>query len=106
MYISVIWTAFRYSLRVLHANPINYRHAIQNNWKIWKINIYSARYVCYRFWALAMSIGTQPCKHCCQSMLAHLTSENRNSTYVYLGDRFFDFYTLHYINFFFLQHVQ
>jgi len=48
-----------------------------------------------------MSIGTQPCKHCCQSMLAHLTSENRNSTYVYLGDRFFDFYTLHYINFFF-----
>jgi len=36
----VIWAAFRYSLRVL--------------------NIYSARYVCYRFWALAVNIGTHP----------------------------------------------
>jgi len=39
---------------------------------------------------------------CCQSMtLAHLTSKNRNSTYVHIsGDRFFYFYTLHYYKFF------
>jgi len=62
MYINVIWATFRYSLRVF--------------------NIYSVHYVCYRFWALAVSIGT-PCKHCCQSMtLALLTSKNRNSTYI------------------------
>jgi len=48
MYINVIWPAFRYSLRVF--------------------NIYSTRYVCYTFWALAKSIGTQTCKYCCQSM--------------------------------------
>jgi len=61
MYINVIWAAFRYSLRVF--------------------NICRTRYVCYRFWTLAVSIGTQPCKHCCQSMtLAHPTSKNRNST--------------------------
>jgi len=81
IYINVIWAAFCYSLRVL--------------------NIYSARYVCYRFWALAVNIGTHLCKHSCQSMtLAQLTSKNQNSTSVYLGDRFFYFYTLHYNNFF------
>jgi len=36
----LIKAAFRYSLRVL--------------------NIYSARHVCYRFWALAVNIGTHP----------------------------------------------
>jgi len=59
MYINVIWVAFRYLLRVF--------------------NICRMRYVCYRFWALAVSIGTQLCKHCCQSRLAHLMSKNRNS---------------------------
>jgi len=79
MYINVIWAAFRYLLRVF--------------------NICRARYVCYRFWALTVSIGTQPCKHYCQSMiLAHLKIET-----VHPGDRFFDFYifTLYYNNFFF-----
>jgi len=58
------------------------------------------RYVCYKFWALAVNIGTQPCKHCCQSMtLAYLTCK-KTSIFVHLGDRFFDFYTLHYNNFF------
>jgi len=72
MYISVIWAAFCYSLRAF--------------------NICRARYVCYRFWALTVSIGTQSCKHCCQSMtLAHLTSKNRNSTYVCPGDWFLHF---------------
>jgi len=83
MYINVIWVAFRYSLRVFTSS------------------IYSIRYVCYRFWALAVSIGTQSCKHCCQSMtLAHLTSKNRNSTYVYPGDLLFLFHFIHYNNFF------
>jgi len=44
MYINVIWAVFRYSLRVF--------------------NTCRARYVCYRFWALAASIGTQFCNHC------------------------------------------
>jgi len=53
-----------------------------------------------------VSIGMQPCKHCCQSMtLAHLTSKNRNSTYVHPGDRFFYFYTLCYNNFFSTAHT-
>jgi len=78
MYINVIWTAFCYSLQVF--------------------NIYSARYVCYRFWALAVSIGTQPCKHCCQSMtLAHLTSKNRNSTSVHIPEIDFFISTLYII---------
>jgi len=81
MYINVIWAVFCHLLQIF--------------------NIYSARYVCYRFWALAASIGTQPCKHCCQSMtLVHLTSKIQNSTYVHPGDGFFYFYTLHYNNFF------
>jgi len=81
VYINIIWAAFRYSLQIL--------------------NIYSARYVYYRFWALAVNIRTQSCKHCYQSItLAHLTSKNRNSRYVHPGDRFFDFYTLHYNKFF------
>jgi len=48
MYINVIWAAFRYPL--------------------WVFNICRARYVCYRFWTFAVSIGTQPCKHCCTSI--------------------------------------
>jgi len=69
MYINVIWAVFRYSL--------------------WVFNICRVRYVCYRFWALAVSIGTQPYKHCCQSMtLAHLMSKNRNC---HPGDKFFNF---------------
>jgi len=62
MYINDIWVAFR-SLRVFICRA----------------------HVCYRFWALAVSIGTQPCKHCCQSMtLAYLTSlrsDNLGSTF-------------------------
>jgi len=48
----------------------------------------------------------QPCKHCCQSitLLAHLMSKNRNSTYIHTythsGDQFFYFYTLYYNNFY------
>jgi len=38
LYINVIWAAYRYSLRVF--------------------NIYSARYICYRFWTLAASNAT------------------------------------------------
>jgi len=37
---SASWVAFRYSL--------------------WVFDIYSARYVCYTFWALAANIGTYP----------------------------------------------
>jgi len=60
-------------------------------------SISTVRVTCYR-WALAVS---EPCKHCCQSMtLAHLTSKNRNSTYISDEDRFFYFYILHYNNFF------
>jgi len=70
MYINVIWAAFCYSLRVF--------------------NIYSARYVCYRFWALAASIRTQPCKHCQSMTLAYLKIERVQ--YVHPGDRFFYFY--------------
>jgi len=44
------------------------------------------------------------CKHGCQSMtLAHLTFKNRNNTFIFRihpEDRFFNFYTLHYNNFF------
>jgi len=52
-----------------------------------------------------VSIGTQPCKHCCQSMtLAHLTSKNRNSTYVhtYIPEINFLISTLYIIITFFL----
>jgi len=35
----------------------------------------------FKYTALTVNIGTQPCKHCCQSMtLAHLMSKNRNCT--------------------------
>jgi len=64
MYINIIWAAIHYSLRV---------------------------FIIYRCALRMVNIETHS-KHCCQSMtLAHLTSKNRNSTFVHPGDRFFDF---------------
>jgi len=55
------------------------------------------------------SMDSTSCKHCCQSMmLAHLTSKNRNNTYVHTYIPEIDFFIsiLYIIITFFLQHVQ
>jgi len=78
MYINVIWAAFRYSLRRFNIVRVTYAIGFEHLQWVSERNLVS-----------------------CQSMtLMHLTSKNRNGTYVHPGDRFFDFYTSHYNNFF------
>jgi len=50
----------------LSVSPSDAKRARKSPWPVstCAFNIYSVRYICYRFWAFAVSIGTQPCKHC------------------------------------------